>query len=54
MNEFKRVKLDDISFDANKMFDKEWAVLTASKKDESSNCLTFLGDLMANFGESQL
>ena len=40
MNEFKRVKLDDISFDANKMFDKEWAVLTASKKDESSNCLT--------------
>ena len=40
MNKFRKVKLDDISFEANKMFDNEWAVLAASKKDESSNCLT--------------
>lgn len=40
MNEFKKIRLDDITFDANKMFDKEWAVLVASKKDGSSNCLT--------------
>jgi flavin reductase (DIM6/NTAB) family NADH-FMN oxidoreductase RutF len=40
MNEFKKIKLDDIEFDANKMFDKNWAVLVASKKDKSTNCLT--------------
>ncbi len=40
MGEFKKIKLDDIKFDANKMFDKEWAVLAASKNDGKSNCLT--------------
>lgn len=40
MKEFKEIKLEDLQFDANKMFDKNWAVLVASKKDQTTNCLT--------------
>ena len=40
MDKFKKIELDELTFDANKKFDKDWAVLVASKKDETTNCLT--------------